>query len=104
MGAALSPSKAQESCSSHEEGSPHAFRVAFSYLWNLSTIPLDWGWKAVVVMGLAPTCFHQEDHVEEVNWTPLSDVITAGTPYLATHVATKASSTASAVVDFRGTA
>ena len=37
-------------------------------------------------MCLAPICFHQEDHLEEVNWTPLSEVMTAGTLYLARQV------------------
>ena len=57
--------------------------------------PIGLGLETVGVMCLAPTCFHQEDHLEEVNWTPLSEVIAAGTAYLATHVATKVSSIAS---------
>ena len=47
---------------------------------------------------------HQSGHVAEVNWTPLSEVMLVGTPKQATHVATKASRTASVVVSLSRTA
>ena len=67
-------------------------------------MPLAWGWKAVVGLCCTQYSSHQAAHVAEVNCAPLSVVIMAGTPKRATHVATKASSTASVVVSLSSTA
>ena len=83
---------------------PLARRVSLICRCSLSTMPFAWGWKAVVGMCRTPYSPHQSVHVAEVNWTPLSEVRLAGTPKLATHVATKASRTASVVVSLSRTA
>ena len=48
--------------------------------WNRSTIPLDWGWKAVVEAWRMPRVEQSWDQMAEVNWAPRSEVKVAGTP------------------------
>ena len=43
-------------------------------------MPLDWGWKDVVVLCLIPSREQMADHREDVNCVPLSLVIISGTP------------------------
>ena len=50
-----------------------------------------------------PKLLHREAHNEETNWRPLSEVMTAGTPYLAIHPEMTAPAHASAEMEARGT-
>ena len=50
-----------------------------------------------------PNLFQRTSHTADVNWTPLSVVMVAGTPNLDIQPATRASAQAVAVVEDRGT-
>ena len=58
--------------------------------WNLSIMPLLWGWNAVVVDVEIPREEQTPAQTEDVNCAPLSEVRTAGTPNLDTQVDKKA--------------
>ena len=58
----------------------------------------------MVVLCLMPSCWHRTAHTAEVNCTPLSVTMTAGTPKREIHPATRASAQAVAVVEERGIA
>jgi hypothetical protein len=55
-------------------------------------------------MCLIPSLADMGAQNAEVNWTPLSDMTTAGTPYLATQAAMNASVQSAAAVSFKGIA
>ena len=55
-----------------------ALREAFSCRWNRSTIPLAWGWYAVVWAVLAPIMSKSCDQRSETNCHPLSDITSFG--------------------------
>ena len=52
---------------------------------------------------MMPSLLQRTCQTAEVNWTPLSVVMAAGTPNLEIQLATKASAQAVAVVEVRGT-
>ena len=52
-----------------------AMSDSFSRLWKRSTIPFASGWYEVVILCLMPHVSSSWDHVEEVNWLPLSVVM-----------------------------
>ncbi len=56
-----------------------------------STIPLLWGWKAVVSTCLMSRRLQVPNHKAEVNWAPLSIVTMTGMPKCANQLAMKAS-------------
>ena len=58
----------------------------------------------MVVLCLMPSRWHRTAHTAEVNCTPLSVTMTAGTPKREIHPATRASAQAVAVVEERGIA
>ena len=58
----------------------------------------------MVVICLIRKVLHKICHIAEVNWTPLSDVITSGTPKRAIHPLVRAAAQSVAVVFFNSTA
>ena len=70
--------------------------------WNLSIMPLLWGWNAVVVDVEIPREEQTPAQTEEVNCAPLSEVRTAGTPNLETQVDRKAQAQVSAEIELNG--
>ena len=65
-------------------------------------MPLDWGWKAVVVMWARLRRLHSWDHMVEVNWGPGSDVMVWGTPKQVIQAVQRAVVQSEAVVAARG--
>ena len=65
---------------------------------------LLWGWYAVVVMCLTPSCWQVEAQTEEVNWLPLSEVMLAGMLNLATQLLMRASTQESVSMEVKGMA
>ena len=80
LGAERKPSNTQGRCSNQSVEANCALWEFFNCLWNLSTMPLDWGRKEVVMLCRIPSREQMADHKEDVNCVPLSLVITAGTP------------------------
>ena len=60
--AVCNPNRTQGKCSNQLEEAGRACRELFNCLWNLSTMPLDWGWKAMVVLCLIPSREQMADH------------------------------------------
>ena len=67
-------------------------------------MPLACGWYAVVCLWEMLSRRQREDHSEEVNWAPLSEVMAAGTPNLAIQAWKRATAQSAAVVADTGTA
>jgi len=80
----------------------------FQTLLQLSVNPLHHaialGVEAVVVMCLTPICWQVEARMEEVNWLPLSEVMLAGMPNLATQLLMRASMQVSVSMETKGMA
>ena len=104
LGEVLRPNKTHGRCSNQSEEARRACKEFFNCLWNLSTMPLDRGRKAVVVLCLILSREQMADHRDEVNWAPLSLVITAGTPNLEIHPWNMAEAKSAAAIPVRGTA
>jgi hypothetical protein len=103
-GAALSPSMTHGRCENQSLLAKRARRASLSWRWKRSTATFACGWKEVVILCLIPNLAVMAAQKEEVNCTPLSEVTTAGTPYLATHPAMNASAQSAAAVALSGKA
>ena len=54
LGAPLMSSRTQGKCSGQSAAAMRALRASLSRMWALSTMPLLWGWLAVVVLWYVP--------------------------------------------------
>ena len=79
-----------------------ALRDTLRWQWNLSTRPLDCGWKDVVGEWMIPRNLQRLVQIELVNYAPWSEVITDRTPKVWIQDRSKALAHFSAVVDWRG--
>ena len=64
----------------HEKGLCWAFRAAFSWWWNRSTMLLDWEWLGVAWDHFDPTRVIRACHNLDSIWQPRSITIVEGTP------------------------
>jgi hypothetical protein len=104
LGAARNPKRTQGRCSGQAAPARRARRASFNWRCALSTMPFDWGWYAVVREWSTPSRLHMFVHSAEQNWQPWSDVITLGTPNLATQPVKRASTQAAVSIDRSGIA
>ena len=81
-----------------------ALRDTLRQWWNLSTKPLDCGWKGVVGEFMIPRNLQRLIKIELVNWALWWEVITDGTPKVGIQDRSKTVAHSSAVVDWRGIA
>ena len=78
-----------------------ALRDTLIQWWNLSTRPLDCGWKDVVGECMIPRNLQRLIKIDLVNCTLWSEVITDGTPKVRIQDQSKTLAHSSAVVDWR---
>ena len=77
---------------------------SFREQWKLSIIPLDWGWKLIVVEVETYSVEHALAQTEEVNCAPLSEARRAGIPKSETQVKIKACAYDSTEIEANGAA
>ena len=81
-----------------------AVKAVLSCLWNLSIYQFVQGWYAVIFICLTPYNFVNSSKSVDLNWEPLSVVITEGQPETAIHSRNMLLEIVSADISLSGTA